>query len=242
MSYILKAEELSLSFREDHHLTHVLDNIHFSVEEGEFLMLLGPSGSGKSSILRLLAGLIPPTKGKIFRKENLKLSFIFQGFALFPWLTVEENVAFGLHMEGIAKHERITRARAQIETMGLTGFEHAYPRELSGGMKQRVGIARALATNPDVILLDEPFSALDSFTAKKLREDLLRIWQERKVTIVMVTHLIEEAVLLADRIAVLSMSPARIEATVKNVLPRPRIPRSKEFFDLSDQLIETIKF
>lgn len=240
MPALLTVDDVRLSFHEDRHSIHVLEHVHFTIEQGEFFMLLGPSGSGKSSILRLLAGLLQPTKGTVYRKDNVTMSFIFQGFGLFPWLTVEENVAFGLQMHGMPKHERLVKAHAQIRNLGLTGFEKAYPRELSGGMKQRVGIARALAVDPEIILLDEPFSSLDSFTAQKLREDLLTIWQQKKLTIVMVSHLIDEAVLLADRIAVLTAIPAHIEATFHNTLPRPRHMRSPDFYKLSDAILKKI--
>lgn len=241
MQPLISIQRVNKFFEEDDRRVNVLSDISFEVLPGEFLMLLGPSGSGKSTLLRLMAGLIEPSSGHIVKKP-LQLGFIFQNFALFPWLNVEDNVAFGLRMKGLGKKKRASLARKQIEEMGLGGFEKAFPRELSGGMKQRVGIARALAIEPDVIFLDEPFSALDSFTAARLRQDLLDIWQEKKLTIIMVTHSIEEAVLLADRIAVLSVGPATIEAVVNNPLPRPRNTRSAKFYQLSDHIQKLVKF
>lgn len=238
---IITFSDVNHFFREDGKHVHALRDIDLKVRSGEFLVLLGPSGSGKSTILRLMAGLIEPTSGKIIVKPGLHSSFIFQNFALFPWLTVHDNISFGLRMQGKSAEECHNAVDELINEMSLHGFAHSYPHELSGGMKQRVGVARALAVNPDVIFLDEPFSALDSFTTNSLRQELLDIWMKRKVTVVMVTHLIEEAVLLADRIAVLGARPATIEALVTNDIPRPRNHRSLTFFKMVDQLANTIK-
>jgi NitT/TauT family transport system ATP-binding protein len=241
MPALISLDNISQHFDEDGKRLSVLKDISFDIEAGEFLMLLGPSGSGKSTLLRILAGLIQPSVGKIVHHREAKTSFIFQDFALFPWLTVYENVEFGLKMNDVAKPERHKAVTNQIERMGLIGFEGAFPRELSGGMKQRVGIARALAINPEMIFLDEPFSALDSFTAKKLRAQLVEIWQETKLTIVMVTHLIDEALQLGDRIVVLNKRPAEVISVVKNSLPRPRNNRSPEFFKLVDKIDKVIE-
>lgn len=241
MASLLQLTNINKSFQDGRHHLKVLENINLDVREGEFLILLGPSGSGKSTLLRIMAGLIPPTSGHIKTNPNVTHSFVFQDFSLFPWLTVEENIEFGLKMNGIDKHERHARAHEEIERMGLKGFEQSHPHELSGGMRQRVGIARALAMKPDIIFLDEPFSALDSFTAKKLRAELLQIWQEQKLTLVMVTHLIDEAVQLGDRIAVVSQRPAKIERIFTNQLPRPRNNRAEKFFELSDTIDDVIK-
>jgi NitT/TauT family transport system ATP-binding protein len=172
--------------------------------------------------------------------EGLQRSLIFQNFAIFPWLTVEENVAFGLKMEGLPKHEIESRVRSNIETMGLKGFENRRPKELSGGMKQRVGIARALAVEPEVLFMDEPFSALDAFTARKLRQDVLDIWQQKQITVVMVTHLVEEAVELADRILVMSPHPGTVTHEVSISSPRPRNRRSADFYHHTDTLEKLI--
>lgn len=241
MSSLLKVENITKSFAENkHHLT-VLDDISIDVKEGEFLMVLGPSGSGKSTLLRIMAGLIPPTTGRVITQLDTTHSFVFQNFALFPWLTIEENVGFGLKMKNLPENEVKKIVREEIERMGLADFEKSYPHELSGGMKQRVGIARALAMKPDIIFLDEPFSALDSFTATKLRADLLKIWQDQKLTLVMVTHLIDEAISLGDRIAVLSNRPARIEHIFHNPLERPRNSRGDKFYELFDTIDKVIK-
>ncbi len=233
---LLQLQSVRKYFDEDQVRLHVLTDIELHVKPGEFLVLLGPSGSGKSTLLRIMAGLIKPSSGEIKKTPNLKQGFVFQNFALFPWLSVIENAAFGLHMRGQRGLELTKRVGAEIERMGLKGFGNSFPRQLSGGMKQRVGIARALAVDPDILFLDEPFSALDSFTAKRLRVELLDLWQERKFTAVVVTHLIEEALQLGDRIVVLSQRPAKILGIIHNPLPRPRDVRSKEFFELMDHI------
>lgn len=241
MDSLLKITNVTQSFGEGKtHLT-VLKDINFDVRRGEFLILLGPSGSGKSTLLRIMSGIIQPTSGEVEVAPETKQTFVFQDFALFPWLNVLENVEFGLKMADTPKNEMRKIAQAEIDRMGLKGFEKSFPRELSGGMKQRVGIARALALRPDIIFLDEPFSALDSFTTKKLRAELLDIWEERKLTLVMVTHSIEEAIELGDRIAVLSSRPGRIERLYENRLPRPRSNRSEKFFELTDNIAGVIK-
>ncbi len=242
MSSILSAININKYFEEDNKRLHVLKDVSLEVGEGEFLMLLGPSGSGKSTLLRILAGIEKPTTGHVKKPSDLKVGFVFQGFALFPWLTAYENIEFGLKMEGVHKEVRKRKVLEKIEEMGLSGFENSMPRELSGGMKQRVGIARALAIDPDIIFLDEPFSALDSFNAGKLREDLLKLWGKKKTTLVMVTHLIEEALFMADRIAMLTPIPAGIEAFVDIPLHRPRNKRSQEFFDLYDKIDKIVKY
>jgi NitT/TauT family transport system ATP-binding protein len=202
----------------------VLDDINFSLKKGEIVALLGKSGSGKSTLLRIMAGLISPTKGKIsYRGDEIKgpvsgIAMVFQSFALMPWLTVLENVELGLEAAGISRDVRRKRAIEAIDIIGLDGFESAYPRELSGGMCQRVGFARALVVNPDVLLMDEPFSALDVLTAENLRSDLLALWREKKTNtnaILLVTHNIEEAVTLADRIIILGSDPGFIRADLQ---------------------------
>lgn len=221
-----------------------LENITLSVTEGEFFILLGPSGCGKSTLLRIMSGLDTKSHGEMVLDSSLTskdFGFVFQQFAILPWLTVAENVSLGLIARKIPRHEREKIVHQELETLGLTAFAHRYPKELSGGMKQRVGIARALATNPKVIFLDEPFSALDSFTAAELRKELLRLWQERHMTIIMVTHNIQEAIELGDHIAVMSARPGKIEKIITNELPRPRLTRAPEFFALEDKLMELVK-
>lgn len=209
----------------------VLDNINLDLAEGEIVVLLGRSGSGKSTLLRTLIGLIAPSSGTVrYRNRSVTgpmpgMAMVFQSFALFPWLTVLENVELGLEMQGVPEGERRRRALEAIDLIGLDGFESAYPKELSGGMRQRVGFARALVTNPDVLLMDEPFSALDVLTAENLRTELLNLWQERRIptrAILMVTHNIEEAVLMADRVLILGSNPGRMISSEVIDLPRPR--------------------
>lgn len=245
MDPILTLKNVSKTFGEkDEQKLLVLKDIELEIVSGEFFVILGPSGSGKSTLLRVMSGLEPGYKGKIEYGTGIRPSdfgFVFQQFALFPWLTVFENIAIGLrarHMPEKILRERIKR---ELQRFGLEHFRDAFPRELSGGMKQRVGIARALVTDPKIVFMDEPFSELDSFTAEELRQELLQIWQERKPTIVMVTHLVEEALKLADRIAVLTPRPGRIEKVLVNPLPRPRDKRSQEFFNLEDELYQIIK-
>jgi len=223
----------------------VLEDINLDVAEGEFVALLGRSGSGKSTLLRCIAGLIAPTEGEVlFRGKpltgtNRETSMVFQTFALMPWLTVQQNVELGLEARGIDQGERSERALRAIDIVGLDGYESAYPKELSGGMRQRVGFARALVVEPAALLMDEPFSALDVLTSENLRGELLELWEGHRFptkTIVMVTHNIEEAVLLADRILVLGTNPGRIRWDMVNPLPRPRRRRTADFDELVDQI------
>lgn len=222
----------------------VLDGITLDIRDGEIFVFLGPSGSGKSTILRIMSGLEQSFEGEVRFGEGFsreRIGFVFQQFALLPWLTVAENIGLGLAARRLSDMERRTIVSRELDAFGLGEFSRAYPHELSGGMKQRVGIARALATDPNIIFMDEPFSELDSFTASALRKELLAIWQERKPTIVLVTHIIEEAIELGDRIAVLTPRPGRIERVVENRLPRPRNRRAPEFFALEDLLAEIVK-
>lgn len=223
----------------------VLDNIHLQLNQGEIVALLGKSGCGKSTLLRIIAGLVPPTNGNvIYRNKPVTgpvagIAMVFQSFALMPWLTVLENVELGLEAQGINKNERRQRAIHAIDIIGLDGFESAYPKELSGGMRQRVGFARALVMNPDVLLMDEPFSALDVLTAENLKSDLLEIWQEKKADtncILLVTHNIEEAVQLADRIIILGSDPGRVWSDLTVNLTHPRNSEQPEFRKLVDHI------
>ncbi|MGK5013086.1 ABC transporter ATP-binding protein [Janthinobacterium sp. MDB2-8] len=223
----------------------ILDNVDFSLAKGEIVALLGKSGSGKSTLLRIMAGLIASDAGKaMYRGKDicgpaLGVAMVFQSFALFPWLTVQQNVELGLEAQGIPPAEREMRADAMLELMGLAGFGGALPRELSGGMRQRVGIARALVTNPDVLLMDEAFSALDVLTGETLRNDILELWDSNRIPtrgILIVSHNIEEAVMMADRIVILSSEPGRIRNEVKIELPRPRAVDSIEVRGLIDDV------
>ena len=227
---------------EDRRRLLVLDKISFDVREGEFVCIIGPSGCGKSTLLRIISGLMKPDEGRVLLHgkppvpEEPEDAMVFQHFALFPFLNVTENIEFGLKMFGVGVKERHHRVQGLIKEMGLVGAEHRYPKELSGGMKQRVGLARAFAVEPKVLLMDEPFSALDAFTAATLRDEVLRVWQQSKQTIVMVTHLVEEAIEMADRIIVMSAHPGRVIRIMKNPLARPRDKRSRHFFQAVDEL------
>ena len=212
-----------------------LKNVSLKVEPGAFLSIVGPSGCGKSTLLRIIAGLAVPTSGKVERGVKT-LAMVFQNFALFPWLTVEENVEFGLKMRGMPAHERKKIARDKLLEVGLTEHAARFPRELSGGQRQRVGIARALAVSPDALLLDEPFSSLDPFTAETLKKDLLQIWQKYKMTVVMVTHTVEDAIELATDIVVMSARPGTILEDIHVHTPYPRDMRSDHTYSLADKI------
>ena len=223
----------------------VLEGVDFSLKEGEIVALLGKSGSGKSTLLRILAGLITADHGHVrYRGRPLYgpargIAMVFQSFALFPWLTVQQNVELGLEAQGVTKAERATRAEAVIDLIGLAGFEGALPRELSGGMRQRVGIARALVMNPDILLMDEAFSALDVLTGETLRNDMLELWDSGKTPIkglLVVSHNIEEAVLMADRILIFSSDPGRVRVEIPIRMPRPRNVDSMEVRGLIDEV------
>lgn len=241
---IIRASDLDHHFLLDSGKSiEVLRNVSFSVKRGEFFTVLGPSGCGKSTLLRIIAKMINPSRGGISFGigDFKKLAMIFQSFAIFPWLTVRENVEFGLKMSNVSQTEREAIVREHIHEIGLTGFEKTYPKDLSGGMKQRVGIARALAMNPSVLLMDEAFSALDAFTAEKLRKEVLDLWLKDRMTIIMVTHSVDEAVEMSDRVLVMTPRPGRVEATVEIALARPRNKRSPDFFSLVDKLSEIVK-
>jgi NitT/TauT family transport system ATP-binding protein len=223
----------------------VLDDVDLSLREGEIVGLLGRSGSGKSTLLRIVAGLLKPTSGDVrWRGEPLTgpaegVAMVFQSFALFPWLTVEENVALGLEAQGVSRSERESRAEEAIDLIGLGGYENAYPKEMSGGMRQRVGLARALVVHPDLLLMDEPFSALDVLTAETLRTDLIDLWSEGRLpvkAIMMVTHNIEEAVLMCDRILVFSSNPGRVASELKVPFAHPRNRLAPDFRQLVDDI------
>lgn len=223
----------------------ILDKVDFQLKDGEIVALLGKSGSGKSTLLRIMAGLIPADHGRVAYRDQIiygpvaGVAMVFQSFALFPWLTVQQNVELGLEAQGVPADEREQRADAVLELIGLAGFGGALPRELSGGMKQRVGIARALVTNPDILLMDEAFSALDVLTGETLRNDMLELWDEDKIPtkgILIVSHNIEEAVMMADRIIILSSDPGTVRCEVKVDLPRPRDVESAEVRALIDEV------
>jgi NitT/TauT family transport system ATP-binding protein len=231
-------------FRRDGNETAVLDNISLEVHEGEFICLLGPSGCGKSTMLNTMAGFLAPSSGTVTIDGELvtgpdpRRIFVFQERGVFPWLTVEGNIGFGLFK--LSKEERARRIANYVKLVGLQGFENAYPQELSGGMKQRLEVARALAVNPDMLFLDEPFGALDSITRLIMRGELLRIWEAEKKTIIFVTHDIEESVQLADRVVVMSARPAKIQQIVEIDIPHPRDISSARYLELRDGIFEQI--
>lgn len=245
-SPIIEIKNVFKSFKKDRQQELlVLDDITFTLKEGEIIALLGKSGSGKSTLLRIIAGLISPSHGDVFYNNELVqgpvsgISMVFQSFALMPWLTVLQNVELGLEALGIDRTERRARALKAIDTIGLDGFESAYPKELSGGMRQRVGFSRALVVDPDILLMDEPFSALDVLTADNLRSDLIDLWVEKKTRtrgIIFVTHNIEEAVMMADRIIIIGSNPGQVSAELKVNFSHPRNENDTAFREMVDNI------
>lgn len=226
-----------------------VENFDLVVNEGEFVCIVGPSGCGKSTFLRILAGLCPLTSGEVRivpgqdPRKPLN-NVVFQEYAIFPWKTVIDNVAFGLEMRGYAKKERYAIARDWLDRVGLTRFANYYPRQISGGMKQRVSIARALANDPEVLLMDEPLGALDAQTRAVLQEELLRIWEAHRKTVVYITHSIDEAVLLGDRVVLMTAHPGRHKATFEVTIPRPRTMKTTgtpEFAALTYSIWESLQ-
>lgn len=240
----LRAESVGMTFMRDGKALPVLENIDLEVGDGEFVCLLGPSGCGKSTLLSAMAGFLKPNTGairidgEIVRGPDPRRIFVFQERGVFPWLTVEGNIGFGLGK--LPGKERAQRVDHYIRMVGLEGFGKSYPHELSGGMKQRVEVARALAVNPDVLFLDEPFGALDSITRMIMRSELLRIWQAERKTILFVTHDIDEAVQLADRVVVMSARPGRIQQLVRIDIPHPRDISSPHYLELRDGILSQI--
>lgn len=228
----------------------VLDDFNLQVREGEFLSILGPSGCGKSTFLNILAGLTHKTGGQLdidgqpLQGINRSQGVVFQGYALLPWRNVLDNIAVGLEIRGVGKRERLERAREYLSLVGLDGFAARYPHELSGGMRQRVAIARSLAYQPDVLLMDEPFAALDAQTRENLQDELLRIWESHKKTIVFITHSLDEAIFLSDRVAVMTQRPGRIKEIFDVDLPRPRAPglrNTHAFVELRQRAWEALR-
>jgi NitT/TauT family transport system ATP-binding protein len=220
---------------------------HFAIEQSEFLCLVGPSGCGKSTLLNIIAGFLTPTAGEIriagkkVAGHGMDRGVVFQDFAqLFPWRTALGNVAFGLEMKGVDKDERIRIAREQLRLVKLEKFADSYPHHLSGGMQQRVAIARALAYNPAVLLMDEPFAALDALTRDEMQRLLADVWRETKKTVIYVTHNVAEAVYLADRVIVMSPHPGTVKAEIRIPLPRPRDPLSAEFLEWQKVLLREL--
>jgi ABC-type nitrate/sulfonate/bicarbonate transport system ATPase subunit len=240
----LRVDGVNMSFDRGGQRLQVLDDINLEVGEGEFLCLLGPSGCGKSTLLNTMAGFLTPTSGEItvdgeaVKGPDPRRIFVFQERGVFPWLTVEGNIGFGLAK--LPREERERRVSHYVKMVGLEGFEKSYPHELSGGMKQRVEVARALAVNPDVMFLDEPFGALDSITRMVMRGELLRIWQAERRTILFVTHDIDEAVQLADRVVVMSARPGRVQEIVGIDIEHPRDISSPRYLALRDGILNQI--
>ncbi len=245
---LAEIKNVSKTFESDGNKIQVLDNINFTVEDNDFICIVGPSGCGKSTLLRIIVGLEKPTSGEVFFKgeviapDNPKVAMVFQNFALFPWLTVKENIELVLESR---KHgeEAEKVACKYIKAVGLDGFERVYPRELSGGMKQRVGFARALAVEPVLLCMDEPFSSLDALTSQNLKDELLMLWAEASMppdAVIMVTHNVEEAVYMANRIIILSPRPGKIVADLKIELERPRNRKDPEFYRWVDKVYSLI--
>jgi NitT/TauT family transport system ATP-binding protein len=221
-------DALGKRYESDRQTVQALDDVNFGVEDGEFVCIVGPSGCGKTTLFRLIAGLEQPTSGAVrldgtpVEGPDTDRGMVFQEYGLFPWRTVRENVAFGLEEQGVEKSERTRRIGEMLDLVGLSEFADAYPKELSGGMKQRVGIARALAVDPELLLMDEPFGAVDAQTRDMLHEELLNIWAETGKTVLFVTHDVEEAVTLSDRVVVMAADPGRVREVVDVDLARPR--------------------
>jgi NitT/TauT family transport system ATP-binding protein len=239
----VKLERISKHFDE----LVAIDNLNLSVAEDEFVCILGPSGCGKTTVLRLIAGLDTPTSGEIFEDGKKVMGpgpdrgMVFQEFDLFPWRTVMKNVEFGLEIKGVPKEERRRIAQKFIDLVNLEGFEDAYPKELSGGMKQRVGIARALANEPNVLLMDEPFGSLDAQTRNIMQKELLRICEKTILTIIFVTHSVDEAVYLADRIVVLTARPGSVKSIIPIELPHPRDRAGEEFAKIRHEVLNVLE-
>jgi NitT/TauT family transport system ATP-binding protein len=241
---------LTKNFPGDNDMLQVLEGVSFSIQPQEFVCIVGPSGCGKSTLLRLLDGLLRPSSGEIiFEGKPLqgpkqRIGFVFQEANLMPWRTTIENIILPLELKGLPREVFFERAQSMIELVGLKSFEAMYPRDLSGGMAQRVAIARALISEPDVLLLDEPFGALDALTRERMGSELIRVWKARKVTVLMVTHSIDEAVLLSDRVLVLSRRPASVCLNLPISLPRPRkleMTHTQAFGKLAGKIREGIQ-
>ncbi len=248
MTEFLEVDRLGMTFHGAEGELQALQNVSFTLAEQEFLCVLGPSGSGKSTLLRLLAGLIKPTAGSIqfgcLPGEQPRISLVFQQANLMPWRTVMQNILLPLELQGVEREEALERANAMIHLVGLEEFAQAWPSELSGGMAQRVAVARAFVAEPDLLLLDEPFGSLDALTRERMGGELLKMWQSQQTAVIMVTHSISEALLLSDRVMVFSPRPAHIVTELRVDLPRPRQEETRyepEFLHLEKQLRQAIK-
>lgn len=242
----LRINNISKEFKNKDGKTHAIENVSLDVYDNEFLVLLGPGHCGKTVFLNILAGLEQPTTGEIYLDgeqifgNDPRIGMVFQKWSLLPWKTVMENTEIGPKFKGVDKSERRKKAQQYIDLVGLHGFENSYPSQLSGGMKQRVGIARAYATNSDIILMDEPFGALDAQTRYQMQDEILRIWQQKKVTVVFITNNVEEAVTLGDRIVLLSNKPCQVVEEFVPDLPRPRNNMDPRFLELRNEIASKV--
>ena len=241
----LKVQNLGVTFSDASGIVHALHEVSLSLEPNSFVSLIGPSGSGKSTLLRVLAGLVGPNTGQVqFSKHQPEVGLVFQNANLMPWRRVSANVCLPLELKNVSRDIIEARARDLIKLVGLEGFEEAYPRDLSGGMAQRVAIARSLMQDPDLLLLDEPFGSLDALTRERMGDELLLIWHARRKTVLMVTHSISEAIYLSDKVLVLSHRPGKIELELTVDLPRPRTPEMRylpEFSALAHKLRDSLR-
>jgi sulfonate transport system ATP-binding protein len=244
----ISIQEISKTFSQlDGTLTQALNELVLDIQPGEFVTLIGPSGCGKSTLLRLIAGLIAPDKGRITLDEvPIKAAgpdrgFVFQQHTLFPWLTIQQNIAFGLKTQKKYAHQK-DEVAAWLKLIGLEGFGNSYPHQLSGGMCQRAALARALITKPKILLLDEPLGALDAFTRMLMQDELLKMWQEHQTTMVMVTHDVDEAIYLSDKVVIISARPGKIDKIVTINLPRPRARNAESFIDYRKKILDRLHF
>ena len=244
----IRIENVSKSFlNADGTVLNALNEVNFSVQPGSFISLIGPSGCGKTTLLRAIAGLNLADKGTVYldgvpvTKPGYERGFAFQQANLYPWLSIEKNIAFGLKARGIYKQKK-EDVKEYIEMVGLKGFENSYPHQLSGGMNQRASLARALVGHPKVLLLDEPLGALDAFTRMNMQDEILRIWQEQKMTMIMVTHDVDEAVYLSDQVVIMTPRPAKIEKVIDIELGRPRSRGSNDFLKYRTQILEILNY
>lgn len=242
----IKIKNINKTFKTSKKEINALVDINLDIPTGKIICILGPSGCGKTTLLRLIGGLDKPDSGEILENDMIVTGpsrdrgFVFQQYSLFPWLTVLENVMFGLEINGSPKEENLRRSKKYLEAVGLNDFENTYPHELSGGMKQRVAIIRTLVNKSNVLLMDEPFSALDIQNRQKLQEELIRIWKKTKKTIVFVTHDVDEAIFLADSIVIMSKSPGQIKKNFDVDIKRLRIRESVEFLNIQSEIIEIL--
>lgn len=243
----LSVEHISQSFEKDSgESTNALEDVNLEIKDGEFVCIIGPSGCGKTTLLRIIAGLDTPDSGQVtldcdtITVPDPRRGMVFQEYSLFPWRTVMENITFGMEMQRVSQTQKSKSAEEYLKLVGLEQFRNSYPYELSGGMRQRVAIVRALANEPSVLLMDEPFGALDAQTRNLLQQELLQIWSKKKITILFVTHSVDEAVYLADRIMVMSARPGKVKEIVTVTLPRPRDRTSRQANELRNKLLEEL--